>query len=190
MTVNVETPHITYKGNDVATVFTFSWSFDDVSEIYVAINRILQVEGTTYELENVNLASGGEVRTTLTDPLTADDELLIYRRTPITQQVDYIEFDSFPAETHEGQMDKDTRILQEIITSGAAFGEGPVDLDSEENADHVEITNTSGSNAIIPLWEVDEDKAGVFAGEVTTSAPPNGTIDTHPDGYIYVEVAP
>ena len=186
MTVNFEVPWIRYAGNGVATVFTFTWTCDDANELYVQIDDVLQVQGVGYQLLEFDTESGGEVH--IEPAPDADTDILIYRETPVTQQVDYVDHVAFPQEAHEGQMDKDTRILQEIIEGGRGIG-GPIDLDSIERADEVEITNTSGANAIIPLWDCDADLAGVYAGEVTLSAPNDGDATTKPDGYIWLEVA-
>ena len=186
MTVNRETPIVRYTGNGSATEYTFQWSCDEANENYVEVNGVQLIEGVEYELEDFDREHGGTMR--FLEPPAAGDDILIYRRTPITQQVDYVEFDAFPAEVHEGQMDKDTRILQEIIDGGLAIG-GPVDLNAVQYPDYVEIENSSGTNAILPLWECDADFAGVFAGEITTTAPNDGDTTTKPDGYVWFEVA-
>jgi hypothetical protein len=191
VTVNVELPYVRYVGNAVTTSFAFVWSSDDDNEIYVqrtigtADPEILEV-GVDYELEGYTEDFGGQI--IFAEPPTADTVLLIYRQTPVTQQVDYVDSSPFPADTHENQMDKDTRILQEIINAGRG-GSGIVDLDSIEKPAEVEITNTSGANAQVPLWNCNADLAGAYAGEVTLSAPADQSQTTKPDGYIWLEVA-
>ena len=123
---------------------------------------------------------------------TPDDEVMIFRKTPITQQVDYVDGLPFPADTHEFQMDKDTRILQELIFGAAAFG-GLVDLDSIPFETFVEITNTSGTNAKILPWTIDGLLSGINMGEVIPdgeNAPLDATPTTKPDGFIWWELGP
>jgi hypothetical protein len=188
MTVNIEIPSVSYSGNDATTNFPFVWSSAAESENIVNINGVEQLEGVGYELINYTEDFGGEI---LIEPApSGTDRIVIFRRTPVTQQIDYVESAAFPANSHEFQMDKDTRILQEIIESGRAAGGLPIDLESLERPYEVEIDNTGGANAFIPLWNCDDQLAGVFAGEVTTSAPADGTPDSNQDGYIYWEIAP
>jgi hypothetical protein len=122
----------------------------------------------------------------------AADSIIIFRQTPITQQVDYVDFEPFPADTHEFQLDKDTRILQELIFGGIAIG-GQVDLASVPFETYVEITNTGGTNAQIEPWTIDGLLAGVSMGEVIQSggsAPLDGNPTAKPDGYLWWELGP
>ncbi len=120
------------------------------------------------------------------------DIVFIFRRPPITQQVDYVEDEPFIADTHEFQCDKDTRILQELFFGGISFG-GEVNLASVPHPLEVEITNTSGTNAFIQPWTIDGLLSGIFYGEVVPdgqSAPLDATPTSKPDGYIWWELGP
>jgi hypothetical protein len=191
MTVNREIPVIKYVGNAVTTNFPFSWSSDYANEIYVEQDGVLLKEGVEYELEEYTEAFGGEI--VFIEAPIVDSAILIYRKTPITQQVDYVEADAFQAETHEGQMDKDTRILQEIIDGGAAVG-GRVDLKAVPDKDSVVIENTGGLDADILPWTTDGLLAGSMTGDVMLTTDPNvpldGTVTTKPDGHIYWIIGP
>jgi hypothetical protein len=192
VTVHFEIPYVQYTGNGATTVFTFDWTQIDPEDMYVELDGVEQIEGIHYELENFKTGygpdddGGGEI--VYADPVASGAQLLIKRETPVRQELDYLETTPFQAETHEMQMDKDTLILQEIINAGAATGEGPINLASVEYPTYVEITNTGGENAIIPTWNCDDQLAGVFAGEVTETAPSDGDPDTHADGYMYLEI--
>lgn len=193
MTVPVEIPFIRYTGNDVTRSFPFNWSSVEAIDIYVEIDGNLALEGVGYELEDYKTGSddsddgGGNIVFTV-PPVTGTD-ILIFRETPITQQVDYVPTQPFPADTHEAQMDKDTYILQEITGAGRG-GSGPVDLAAVPQPSSVEITNTAGTNASIPPWSTDELLAGVFHGEVVAlgGAPVDGSVTTKPNGYIWWEL--
>jgi hypothetical protein len=60
----------------------------------------------------VGNGSGGNV--TLVTGATASDTITIIRSVPLTQETDYVENDSFPAETHEEALDKLTMQIQEL----------------------------------------------------------------------------
>lgn len=182
MTVNVEYPVVRYIAAEGDGPYHFSWTSDEATEIKVEVDRVLQVEGQQYELEDYDPEEGGSVRFVPTPESGA--EILIYRETPITQQLDYIEGEPFPAETHERQMDKDTRILQEI-NAGRGIGGRP-DLNANQQPSFVEIENSAGTNATIYPWACDEEIAGVFIGAVVDQAPEDGAATLRPDGFMWI----
>lgn len=185
MTVRFEVPYVEYVGNGIAVDFPFDWSSGDANDNYVLFNGELQIEGVLYELEEYTPEFGGVMR--FKEPPTEDDRIIVYRDTPVTQEVDYEEGKPFPAETHERQMDKDTRILQEIITAGKGYG-GIVDLSADQQPAWVDIVNSSGTDARILPWTTDGLKAGVSLGEVIEfggTPPSDGAPTTKPDGYIW-----
>jgi hypothetical protein len=170
--------------------YTFDWSCGAADENYVNLNGVRLKEGVEYELEDFTEEFGGTM--VFYEPPAVDDSVFIYRKTPITQQVDYVEDEPFPADTHEFQLDKDTRILQELFFGGVAFG-GEVDLASVPHETEVEITNTSGTNAFIQPWTIDGLLAGVSMGEVVPdgeNAPLDGNPTTKPNGYLWWELGP
>jgi len=181
--MNFETPRISYAGNGINTDFSFIWTSSVVGENYVTLDDVLLTEGVEYEMEGYTPEQGGTA--VFYTPPTGT--VVIYRQTPITQQVDYVEGDAFPAETHEFQMDKDTRILQEIRVGAGQTGTS-VDLQSIPNEDSVRIANSAGTDALIEPWTADGQLAGVSMGEVIEAggaAPADGNPTTKPDGYIW-----
>jgi hypothetical protein len=190
MTVNFEIPIIKYQGNGNTTDFTFAWSSGDPNEIYVKLDDTLLTEGIEYELEDYTADYGGTI--VFNDAPTSSEIITIYRETPITQQVDYVDFESFPADTHEFQMDKDTRILQEMIFGGRSFATG-VDLSATQYPEYVEVENTAGTNAILNPWTCNGLLAGVFLGEFLQygqQRPVDGASTTKHDGYIWWSLGP
>lgn len=190
MTVNFEIPIIKYQGNGSTTDFSFSWSSGDPNEIYVKLDDTLLSEGIQYELEDYTGDYGGKI--VFYSAPTTDEIVTIYRETPITQQVDYVDFKAFPADTHEFQMDKDTRILQEMIFGGRSFGTG-VDLSATQYPTYVEVENSAGTNAILLPWTCDGLLAGVFLGEFIpygNQRPVDGATTTKTDGYIWWSLGP
>lgn len=188
MTVNFEVPVVKYIGNGTATEYAFLWSMDDANEVFVEQNGLRLEVGVDYDVTNLNLDNGGTIEFYVAPP--QDDEILIFRKTPITQQVDYTQA-PFPEETHEAQLDKDTRILQEQFTTGGE-GDGSVDLEAVPGPNFVDIENTGGLDARIPSWVCTGQLAGAYHGEVVESgqAPVDGTATTKNDGFIWLELEP
>ena len=68
--------------------------------------------GTDYTVELDKSGHGGTV--TVVDKKTSNCNLVVYREYTIKQGSDYKDYDSFPAETLEGDIDKHTMILQQL----------------------------------------------------------------------------
>jgi len=190
VTVNSENPYVNYTANGVTDQFTFTWSSGDPTEIYVELDQVPLKEGVEYELEEYDPQHGGIIR--FNDPPATGSNVYIYRDTPVTQQLDLVDGEPFPMDMIEFSCDKDTRILQEIIEGGRAVG-GRVDLGAVQYPEYVEITNTSGSNAILQPWTTDGLLAGVSMGEVIPNgaSKPSDTDPTDkPDGYIWWYLGP
>lgn len=115
MTVATTTNRVSYSGDGATIIFPFTFSIFEYTDLIViltdsdgndttlSLDVDYTVEGTT---------NGGNV--TLTTAPALGETLTIIRELPITQEVDYIENDSFPAETHEEALDKATMILQQL----------------------------------------------------------------------------
>ncbi len=141
---------------------------------------MLLTESSEYTIENVT-DEGGEIEFTTAPESGA--VVLILRRTTISQQTDYTEA-AFPIETHEANLDKITYILQDLINGdldGLTF-----DLDAVAGAISILITNSGGTDATLPDWEL--DKAGVFHGEITYAAPADESVTTEADGHFWLEI--
>ena len=186
MTVNFEVPRIEYLGNGTTFSYSFLWSSAVTNEIYVELNGTQLTEGIEYELEDYTPEYGGNI--VFAAVPVAGAEIVIFRFTPRTQQVRYEEGEPFPAETHEFQCDKDTRILQEIKTSGDGGGTGVVNISAIPLPTQVQIANSAGSDAFEDLWTPDGLLAGVSVGEVVApggTVPADGSPSIKPEGYIW-----
>lgn len=181
MTVQKEIPYESFVADGLD--YQFSWTCDSANEVKVDVNGVRQVQNGTYELVDFETDEGGTVR--FFEEPTGTVE--VYRVTPVTQEVDYTEFTRFPAETHESQMDKDTRILQELIDGFGALGRG-VNLTAEQLIDRINILNDSGTDAAILPWECTGQRAGAFLGAVVDTAPADGDPTTRPDGFMWFEL--
>lgn len=122
MTLTSSTAKVSYAGNGSTTVFAVTFRFLANSHIDVILRdgagvETAWVENTHYALEGEGEAAGGTL-TVLTDPddhTPASGETLVIRRiVPVTQETDYSENDSFPAETHEAALDKLTMLAQQL----------------------------------------------------------------------------
>lgn len=116
MTISTTASRISYNGNGVTVAFAFPYRFlqnADLVVIRVAASgtETTLVLGTDYTVTGADDDAGGTVTCT-TAPVTGS-RLVIYRSMDITQEVDYITGDSFPAETHERALDRLTMIVQQ-----------------------------------------------------------------------------
>ena len=193
MTLNVEVPVISYKGDGVKVLYTFDFSLTEEEDVYVRINNVLVTEFSEYTVQNVT-TTGGEI---LFAEAPADGTIIVISRdTDKSQQVDYIQYAAFPAETHEAELDKIVRILQELI-NGTFIGYDEdgnqvflsFDLEGVAQLTTVDITNSGGTDAAIPVW-VSGTLAGVYIGETSLEAniPADGAATSQPDGYVWLGV--
>ena len=198
MTVNVEIPQNTLVGNGTITTFPFTFGIIETFDLLVLVREVgglyvLQVEFSAYTIEN-RTGIGGDI-----EFVTAPDsgaEVLILRRTTMTQQVDYITGEPFQSETHEGQMDKTIYILQELMTgafSGVDSNGDPVyltfDLSVTAGVTTVTINNSGGTDAVLQPW-VSGTLAGVYHAEVLAegSVPADESATSEEDGHIWLGI--
>lgn len=117
MTVSSSYAPIAYVGNGVTTVFAVTWTFDDETDIVVTERVIATGVETIKTLTTDYSVSGGDGSTGSVTAVVAPASTVwwvISRDTARSQAVDYVANDPFPAETHEGAIDKVTRIAQEL----------------------------------------------------------------------------
>jgi len=190
LTTNTEIPYVNLEADGTQTSFTFNFSTVEEVDIYVLVDAILHINGISYTIENLT-DEGGEI--VFRNAPDSGAMVLILRRTTTSQNVDYGDYASFPAETHEWNLDKITYILQELV-NGVIIGEdgegNPIvltfDLESIEGESYVRITNSGGTDATIPRW-TSGNAAGVFHGEIG-AAPADGSATQKEDGYVWIEV--
>lgn len=104
MTVTNETNDATYTAaGTVNEAFPTVFRFFDSSDVIVMANGVLQIEGTNYTVFGGS-GIAGFVR--WEGSPTTGHTIVLTRRRPATQTHNYLENDSFPAETHEATVDK------------------------------------------------------------------------------------
>lgn len=107
----------TYNGNGATTAFATGFQFISNSDLQVVVTDASGVETiktitTHYTVTGAGVAGGGTV-TFLTAPASGTF-VNIKSNVTLDQQVDYVEGGAFSASTHEGALDKLTKITQQI----------------------------------------------------------------------------
>ena len=121
MTVQTEIKRVVQVGTGATKIFYFNATVQGLSDLKVytvtpAGVQTLQVRGGagTYDYVMAINASTKFATVTLNNFLAAGYKVVLLRGTPITQVVDYVEGDPFPAETHESALDKLTIIATQL----------------------------------------------------------------------------
>lgn len=118
MTVSNETKRSpNYVCNNSVT--NFSVPFYILDETHIAVYLLDTTLGTQtlltltthYTVNNVGVPAGSDIDTVAT--YASGYEIVIIRAVPFTQLKDYIDHDTFPAESHEQGLDKLTMLLQQ-----------------------------------------------------------------------------
>jgi hypothetical protein len=109
MALSSTTNKVTYTGSGTTGPFDFTFKIFATSEIAVDKYTIATeatetlVETTDYTV-TIDGENGGEVNLVAT--LSSAYKLVIRRVLPLTQEIDYVENDPFPAATHEEALDR------------------------------------------------------------------------------------
>ena len=115
MTVSSSTSKVQYNGNGSTAVFAYTFKIFDQDDIEVIIRsangtETLQTIGTHYTVSGVGDAGGGNV-TMLTAPASTET-ITIIRQQPLTQELDLVPNDPFPANSMEDALDRLTFMVQ------------------------------------------------------------------------------
>lgn len=113
MTITSTPSEITYTGDGVSTVFTIPFVFDTSADLKV----VETVAGLpTVVTTGFSIAGGAGLTGTLTRSvaLPVGTNILILDNPALTQPVDYVDNDRFPAATHEGALDRVTRLVKRL----------------------------------------------------------------------------
>lgn len=121
MSITAATPRVKYACNGSNVNFSFSFPILEVGDLQVIKRTVADgteevldytTDYTIYALNN-DFSAGGIV-TTVGAAFSSDYELCMLRVTGATQETDYTDGSSFPAESHEDALDKLTMMVQEI----------------------------------------------------------------------------
>ena len=117
MTVSSTTVKQSYSGNGSTSAFTYSFKINSINELKVIIRSSTGTEtvksiSTHYNVSDTG--SGGTVTFTSGNIPASGETVVLLRNTNLTQTTDYVENDPFPAESHEGALDKLILQIQEV----------------------------------------------------------------------------
>jgi hypothetical protein len=186
VTVQVQIPYISFTANGTQLIFTFSYGFVESLDVDVEVDSVEQIEFSDYTLTYTNNYDGGTI--TFTTAPVAGAIVEIIRMTTKSQNVDYESFTSFPADTHEWNLDKITYILQELI-DGVTEGGLSFDLSTQQDEFSVTVLNSGGTDALLPLWTT-AALAGVYSATVDIAAniPADGSASSKEEGHIFIGI--
>ena len=116
MVVSTTTSRVEYNGNGSTTAFAYTFRIfaDGDLKVYVVSSAgvaTLKTITTHYTVSGAGDASGGTV--TMGSAPASGETLVIERSVAYTQSTDYVESDSFSAETHETALDRNTMLTQQ-----------------------------------------------------------------------------
>ena len=116
MVVSTTTSRVEYNGNGSTTAFAYTFRIfaDGDLKVYVVSSAgvaTLKTITTHYTVSGAGDASGGTV--TMGSAPASGETLVIERSVAYTQSTDYVESDSFSAETHEEALDRNTMLTQQ-----------------------------------------------------------------------------
>ena len=139
MTISTTASRISYNGNGATTAFSFPYRFianSDLTVIKIAADgtETTLTLNTNYTVTGADDDAGGVV--TLSVAPLSGQRLVIYRALAITQEVDYITGDPFPAETHERALDRLTMVAQQ-------------QQDAIDRSAKLPVTSTEDADALI-----------------------------------------
>jgi hypothetical protein len=173
MTVSSTTTKVSYTGNGSTSVFAYTFKIFADTEIKVWVNGVLQTLTTHYTVSGAGSSSGGNV-TFETASIPASTHPIVFgRNIARTQVTDYVENDTFPAETHEAALDKLTLIAQEIDNKLSAdifkFAEtvtdaGTVEISLDSATRSSKILSFDSTGGLVASQEI-----GVYTGNWAAS---------------------
>ena len=117
MTISSTVTKVSFAGNGSTTVFAYSFKIFAATDLEVIVRtdatgaESVQTLTTHYSVSGAGNASGGNV--TFGSAPASGTTVVIRRVVPITQGTDYVENDSFGAESHEDALDRLTVIAQQ-----------------------------------------------------------------------------
>lgn len=108
---------VVYTSDGTQTEYFFDFMVYDVNHIKVYIKGENELTSSLLDSSNYTVTlnsdySGGKI--TLNSAQPSGTEITIVREVPITQEIDYIEGDPFPANSHERALDLLTMVCQQL----------------------------------------------------------------------------
>ncbi len=150
MTVSSTTSRVEYAGNGSTVAFSVPFYFLANGDLKVYKAGTLQTITTHYTVSGAGVGAGGTV-TFVTAP-TAGQDVVIFRDPALTQGVDYVANDPFPAASHEQALDRLTMIAQRL---SSRLDRAAVLPDDDTSGASAELPSPSAGKAL--LWNAAGD---------------------------------
>jgi len=133
MTISTESTRVEFTGDGATLPFAVPFKFLDKTDLVVVLRTILTgVEAVQTIYTHYTVTGAGDANGTVTfvtaPPST--QRVVIYNDPPLTQLVDYLAGDTFPAETHETALDRLTiqqKRTREITTRAILLPDADTD---------------------------------------------------------------
>lgn len=132
MTVSSQTSRIEQLGDGTTTAFAVSFYFLADADLKVFVDGVQQTIVTNYTVTGAGNPAGGSVN--FVSAPANGVQVVIFRDPALTQGLDYIDNDPFPAESHERGLDKLTMIAQRIrdlVSRALRLGDSVVGVNTE-----------------------------------------------------------
>ena len=176
MTISTTASRISYNGNGATTEFSFPYRFltnADLTVIKIASDgaETTLVLNTDYTVTGADEDTGGLV--TLSIAPLSGQRLVIYRSVAITQEIDYITGDPFPAETHERALDRLTMVAQQQQDAIDRSAKLPVTSTEDADAliaDIIRLADSADNIDTLAGIEADITDVAAIDANVTTVA--------------------
>lgn len=112
MTISAAGSRIEYSASGGQTTFAYPYRINASTDLQVYQNASLLLINSQYTVTGVGSPTGGNV--ILVVPAVAADKIVMLRRMPIQQTIDYIDGDVFPAQAHEDGLDRIVMMMQQV----------------------------------------------------------------------------
>ncbi len=154
MTITTETNKTRHVYSVSVTRYPFDFPVLDADHLKVYESVPATGEGgitaASYEATGIGDPAGGYIEFNGPSTPIIGNHITIVREVPYTQEVDYLAYDPFPAETHEGALDKLTMLLQQHAEELGRTIQSPVT--GSEEAESIEIPPYTPNG----VWMYDE----------------------------------
>lgn len=184
MTLTNTTRFVTYDGNDVTTVFPFSFLIPSGEErvrlMNLSTGEIATLSQPAYSITGTDDPDGGSVTYNPGGvPITSTQKLIIERILPLTQDTDLSTVFNISPSVVEEQMDRIVMMIQQVADDvGRALKVEPGDtIDTEELVAQIQ-TIVLNLSAINDVASVIGDLAGAAASAAAASAAAEEAINT------------
>jgi len=153
MTISTESTRVEFTGDGATLPFAVPFKFLDKTDLVVVLRTILTgVDAVQTIYTHYTVLGAGDANGTVTfvtaPPST--QKVVIYNDPPLTQLVDYLAGDTFPAETHETALDRLTiqqKRTREITTRAILLPDADTDGSGAYDAKSNRIKNLSPPTA-------------------------------------------